>query len=238
MTTRVLLLWRPAPTTDALVRTLRGCPDVDDAARADVGDLAGRRRPRVRVGLARRLRRRTSWLRYVPVDGERDEAHRTVDAVADGLSSLPRRARPVLLLPSERHQLEQVYRDHVLGGGIDEFTPFRLREDLDGRVAAWREQVGRVVDDAGGRTVVATGDPDADVAALAEATGVDPEQLRARLEDPSGISARGLEVLRRMNGFTRGREERRTTRRFCRKTFPATEPAELEVPDGHVWPTP
>lgn len=233
MTRRVLLLWRPAPTSDALVRTLRASPAFGDATKAGVADLTGRRR--VRPPLRRRLRRRLrrplrrspGWLWYVPVDGD-------LDGLDDALASPPRRTQVVLLLPSARHQVEQVYREHVLGGAIDEFTPYRLREDLDTTVAAWRERASRIVDRAGGRTVVVD-DPAAAATALAEAAEVGPDDLRSRLEPPTGISARGLEILRRMNAFTRTAAERRTTRRFCTKTFPAEEPAELDIPDRPDW---
>lgn len=145
--------------------------------------------------------------------------------------------RPVLLLPSARHQVEQVYREHVLAGGTDTFDRFRARRGLDDAVGSWRETMRHLVDEVGGSTVVTTDDTDESVQALADAAAVDVDELRSLAPAPSGISARGLEVLRRMNTFTHDAAEQRRARRFCTSTFAAADPGELDVPDA-PWPTP
>ncbi len=235
-----LLLWRRSPATDAAVEGLVACGAHQPTTRCRPGRLTQQLEGRHGLrGLPRRLREIGSRpLLYVPLRTELQagEVAPPPDWAVRHLARLTRSDRVILLLPSTVEHVEQLYREHVLAGGTDELEAFLERTAAPERVEAWARATVREL--AGSRATVVHADDEPD-RRLADALDVDVRRLRQAAPDIRGISARGLEMLRRMNQFTLDEEELRATRRFCTRTFPAGDDGELSLLDetGHVLPT-
>ena len=235
-----LLLWRRTPLTDAAIEGVVACGAHRPATRCRPGRLAEQLQARHGLrGLPHRLREAGSRpLLYVPLRAELQAAEVAPppDWAVRHLSALTRADRAVLLLPSPIEHVEQLYREHVLAGGTDELAAFLERTAARQRIDEWTRATAAEL--AGADAVVVEAGAET-VQRLATTLGIEVQRLRDATPPVRGISARGLEMLRRMNQFTVGEEELRTTRRFCTRTFPAGDDDRLALLDdtGEVLTT-
>lgn len=235
MSAGLVVLWVPAPATDALVAALEAHPRlrVEHGTVDDLADPSGGGRRARLARLVRPGRPRPDTVRGVQLGSGRSGPARRAGELGIWLDRLPRRTRVVGLLPAADDHVEALYHRYVLRGGDGPAADVTARRRLLAAVADDRAAVVDLVGRASRGTLVTAAGSDDDLDRLAAAARLVRDDLPATRPAPTDpyLSARGLEILRRLNSFAETPQERRAMARFCRQQFATAEVAALGVLD-------
>jgi hypothetical protein len=234
MTSTGFLLWQPSVPTERIVRALRDADHLtSDTVRFDqlAEWISTRRSWHVRIRTVLRAGRpRPVAFIALPDHLDRDleeRLHGQLDEVPG--QRLLLRARPELAA-------QWLHRRHVLGGGTRDLDDYladgallaslrRSAETLD-RLTTWCD------------AVVDVEHPDGESALFLEVLrrlGAPEPQAPFKLPGELPMSTRGVEILRRLNGYVESAAERELVRAFCQRTFRSATLAEATAMPDEQW---